>query len=459
MRKARTLIKRYDAAIRALAEAVSVDEVKDIRDKALAMKVYAEQAKDRRMIDDATQLQMRAERRAGELLREMEKNKGGAEKGIGRRGVNNAVAPNDRILPVKLSDLGITKTQSSRWQRLASLTDEGFEQKVAERIEADNAASAKVVRSIIVPRAETAASKAEVEFTVPEWNKLSAAEREKYLDPEKFPSNAKLNPHDGDGTDYAQISYSTIAGCKHPCQIYCWANDQTQRFPKIYPHGFNNPAFRPRMLSAPGNTSVPAEAAIDGRFKNVSSNFMSDMFGAWIPADWIEATLAVERADPRWNFLHLTKFPGRLLEFEFSPNMWIGTSVDLQQRVENVERVFAKLREKYPDLVLWLSIEPFLEALKFQCLKLFNFIAIGGAAKSMRTPEWRPPHRWIMDLIEQVDKQTGSRCKIFEKTNLYGNRILELPGGLLVPPDYEQVAPDIFDYLNPKQRKLLGDGT
>ena len=44
----------------------------------------------------ATNVRLRAERRAGELLAKMEKNKGGGERGVGRRG-KNAVAANDRI--------------------------------------------------------------------------------------------------------------------------------------------------------------------------------------------------------------------------------------------------------------------------------------------------------------------------------------------------------------------------
>lgn len=114
-------LAKYNDAKRALAVAYRVDEVKSVRDKAMAMRLYATQAKDRVLIDQATEIKLRAERRAGELLREMEKNKGAVPGKTGRKG-----KPVLDTAP-KLSDLGVSKTQSSRWQALAAINESAFE--------------------------------------------------------------------------------------------------------------------------------------------------------------------------------------------------------------------------------------------------------------------------------------------------------------------------------------------
>jgi len=111
-----TRLLRYDAARLALAEAHRVDEVKEIRDKAAALQQYARQAKDHEMLAWVTEIKLRAERRAGELLREMEKHPGG----------NPNLSPhNDRLK--RLRDSGVSRDQSSDWQKLASIPEPEFD--------------------------------------------------------------------------------------------------------------------------------------------------------------------------------------------------------------------------------------------------------------------------------------------------------------------------------------------
>jgi len=115
---------RYSSARTALAECHKIDEVKSIRDKAIAVQVYAALAKDMALIDNATDIRMRAEIRGGELLKEMAKRGERQKAGGSPRGVNS----NGSLL---LKDLGISKMQSSRWQKLASLPKDQQEDKIS----------------------------------------------------------------------------------------------------------------------------------------------------------------------------------------------------------------------------------------------------------------------------------------------------------------------------------------
>jgi hypothetical protein len=116
-----TVLVKYDAARRALAEAHRVDEAKDIRDKAVAVQAYAKQANDHTLIVQATDIKLRAERRVGELLHEM------AERGErAGQGQGNGKGRTPQPLPT-LDVLGVSKTQSSRWQDLAAMPAQEFE--------------------------------------------------------------------------------------------------------------------------------------------------------------------------------------------------------------------------------------------------------------------------------------------------------------------------------------------
>jgi hypothetical protein len=116
---------RYDAARKAIAAAHRVDEVKHIRDKAEAVRVYAKQAGDFELQNKAAEIRILAERRAGELLADMAKNPGTRGTGRPRKdGTKVERSSKTTAYPPRLDDIGITKDQSSKWQRLAKLIDD-----------------------------------------------------------------------------------------------------------------------------------------------------------------------------------------------------------------------------------------------------------------------------------------------------------------------------------------------
>ena len=124
-----TGLVNFDAAILAIEKAKSVDEVKEIRDKAEACRKYAKQAgaslEGQNML---AEIKIRAERKAGQLLGEMEKHKGGRPK--------KTPDMMSGVYPPKLEDIGITEKQSERWQLEAELPEEDFERHIETTIEA-----------------------------------------------------------------------------------------------------------------------------------------------------------------------------------------------------------------------------------------------------------------------------------------------------------------------------------
>lgn len=143
-----TALIRYDTARRALAAAHRVDEVKAIRDKAEAVRVYAKQAGDFELQNQAAEIRIRAERRAGELLVDMQTS--------GERQAKERGRPAKVSSPTTLPKLGITRDQSSKWQRLARMIDDAtFDKAVAEAKEKDGelttAGLLRAVREILTP--------------------------------------------------------------------------------------------------------------------------------------------------------------------------------------------------------------------------------------------------------------------------------------------------------------------
>jgi site-specific DNA-methyltransferase (adenine-specific) len=119
-------LMRLETARQLLAEVRSVDDARAIRDVAEAARVYARQARlGLEAQNDAAEIKLRAERKLGELLAEQEKHPGG---NINR----SQPATGSPVEPARLRDLGISKSQSSRWQAIAAVPEPVFDQHMAD---------------------------------------------------------------------------------------------------------------------------------------------------------------------------------------------------------------------------------------------------------------------------------------------------------------------------------------
>ncbi len=123
----RTGLVRYDLMTRAIAECRKVDELKDYRDKARALELYAKQARNRDAEAQAAEVRIRAERQCSILIRE-----GQADGTIATQSRHPGSVASVDTAPKVLADLNVSRDQSSRWGKLADIPDDEFEARLAE---------------------------------------------------------------------------------------------------------------------------------------------------------------------------------------------------------------------------------------------------------------------------------------------------------------------------------------
>ncbi len=110
-----------------VAQLDNVDDAKDLADRAAAAQTWAQRARlGKDAVNQAAEVKLRAERRAGELLAAMPKHPPGREP-------YRSPSPTD--IPT-LEDLGVTKDQSSEWQKLARVPQVDFDAAI-EQAKAD----------------------------------------------------------------------------------------------------------------------------------------------------------------------------------------------------------------------------------------------------------------------------------------------------------------------------------
>lgn len=237
-------------------------------------------------------------------------------------------------------------------------------------------------------------------------------------------ARATFNETTGEGISWAAWSWNPVTGCLHGCD-YCYARAIANRFTDGFPVGFT-PLFHEERLDAPANTSIPAAHRGDPAYRRVFVCSMADLYGRWVPDEWIQRVHESMLATPHWQYILLTKFPSRYVGLKLPPGAWVGTSVDEQKRVRIAEDAFRKIEGE--GIRKWLSLEPLREPLEFEDLSMFDWVVIGAQTET-RQPDgvveaFAPPWPWWMRIALQAHE---AGCRVHIKPNLSNGKPGQLP--------------------------------
>lgn len=233
----------------------------------------------------------------------------------------------------------------------------------------------------------------------------------------KLPKKVVFNATN-DSVDWASWTWNPITGCEHGCK-FCYAREiaLSQRMADYYPNGFE-PTFHEYRLEAPKNTKRPETN--DPRDGRVFVCSMADLFGKWVPKEWIESVFEACLDSPEWEYMFLTKWPARYAKMPLIKRAWYGASIIQQSDVHRVESAMQTIAAE--DVVRWISMEPMLEPITFEKITWCDLVVIGSQTTTTQpdgvVPAFSPQFDWIVDVVNQC-RENG--IPYYLKANLASN--------------------------------------
>lgn len=239
--------------------------------------------------------------------------------------------------------------------------------------------------------------------------------------------------------DWTESTWNPISGCLHGCE-YCYARNIAHRFSgggenwtndKIivldekvygeeeekaipYPYGFIPTFHRYRLNDYIGKQG-----------RNIFVCSMADLFGSWVPDEWIKEVFAACEKAPQHNYLFLTKNPARYVELinntdffvKTKGNMWFGYSYTGKESKQWWN----------PNYNIFASVEPILEPIEVPRCKWL----IVGAETGRRKDKIIPKREWIEHLVYYCGKWGTPLFMKSSLADIWGEPLIqEFPEGL-----------------------------
>ena len=160
------------------------------------------------------------------------------------------------------------------------------------------------------------------------------------------------------GTNESEVSSRTNYELKEPMRRCRYESDGVKLLYEktAYPFGFV-PTFHRYRLEEPQRWKKP---------RNIFVCSMADLFGEWVPDEWIDDVIKATQRALQHRYLFLTKNPerygewlerfeeGRISELDELENCWFGASASNNAELERANRSRAQ----------WVSIEPIRERIE-----------------------------------------------------------------------------------------------
>lgn len=212
--------------------------------------------------------------------------------------------------------------------------------------------------------------------------------------------------------DWCDSTWNPVTGCFHDCP-YCYARGIARRFggkedhdshvletrqykdgtwnPDPYPFGFA-PTLHEYLLHYPLKWKKP---------RTIFVCSMADLFGNWVPLEWIVKVFDICKAAPQHRYIFLTKNPARYASLIINgilpteENFWYGSTTETPS-----------------DTFWWsdycnsfVSIEPIMEPFtNIGEQRCYVDWVIVGAETGNRKDKVIPKKEWIMELSENCKK-------------------------------------------------------
>lgn len=229
--------------------------------------------------------------------------------------------------------------------------------------------------------------------------------------------------------EWCDHTWNPITGCRHNCS-YCYARRMTARFAgdvrlnlmakkdySIEPAADNSDnvfVLEEPMLNETGNTLVypfgfeptyhkyrmdyPEKLKMGN---NIFVGAMADIFGKWVPDEWIRDVMETCLDNPIHNYLFLTKNPERYTEVGVPAgleNMWYGTTITCDADADRFNYLPAGCNT-------FVSIEPLMEDIVSKHNVMFRQVdwIIIGAETGRNKNKIVPELQWIKDIVVKAD--------------------------------------------------------